>query len=89
MAKGTVWNLANGQRQLAMTPRPATLEKLAKGLGVSLAVVKADAAASAGYEPDSRPVGYGLDREADGLDEASVEAVRTQIRALRRAQGLT
>ncbi len=89
MAKGTVWNLANPERTLAQTPRRETLEKLSAGLGVSLSVVKAAAASSAGYEVDARPVGYGLDREAEGMADEDVEVIRLNIRALRRARGLS
>lgn len=86
--KGTVFNWADPDRVMKQTPRPENLAKLAKGLGVALAVVKNAAAASAGYEVDPRPVGYGLDREADGLPDEDVQAIRNQIRALRRARGI-
>lgn len=37
---------------------------------------------------DTQPVGYGLDAEADGLPLEDVEAVRAQVRALKRARGI-
>lgn len=38
---------------------------------------------------DIRPVGLGLDAEADGLPPEDVEAIRAQVRALKRARGLS
>jgi transcriptional regulator with XRE-family HTH domain len=35
-----------------------------------------------------QPVGLGLDAEADGLPLEDVEAIRAQVRALKRARGL-
>lgn len=39
-------------------------------------------------EPAAQPVGLGLDAEADGLPSEDVEAIRAQVRALKRARGL-
>lgn len=40
-----------------------------------------------GLQP-TQPVGLGLDAEADGLPSEDVEAIRAQVRALKRARGL-
>lgn len=90
ISRGTVTSLARGDRpSMRTTPRPATLEGISRGLGISLSKVRAEAARSAGYDPDPRPVGYDLDRDADGLPEEDIDSIRGTIRALRRARGLT
>ncbi len=77
------WAPGTARRVMAGLPL-----ELAPGSGKTGTVGALLQAAGASTDADPRPVGYDLDRELDGLPEEDVEAVRAQIRALRRARGL-
>ncbi len=96
---GTRWprRSTRGRIEQALDLQPGLLDRLATGQvtvvegakGSGKTVSGAMQAAEASTDADPRPVGYDLDRELDGLPEEDVEAVRAQIRALRRARGLS
>jgi transcriptional regulator with XRE-family HTH domain len=79
LPRSTVYNLAT-TRNLARPPRPATIDALAKGLGVPVSAVRAAAAESTGlhyYDEAPRRQGHIGDRERelliDMIDELSPE----------------
>ena len=69
MPRSTVYNLAT-TRNLARAPRAATIDALAKGLGVPVAAVRAAAAESTGlhyYDEAPRSQDHVADRETELL----------------------
>ena len=78
LPRSTVYTLAT-TRNLARPPRPATIDALAKGLGMPVSAVRAAAAASTGLHYYDAPGQYGDagDRERelliDSIDELSPE----------------
>lgn len=70
-------------------PRHSTLEALAKGLGVSVELVRHAAASNKygnGTEPPPRPVVVKLVATAEGLTDYQVEVLVATARALKRTR---
>lgn len=75
--------------KVPVRPKGTTLRSVATAVGLDVA----KAFDLAGLPPpdledEIQPVGLGLDAEADGLPSEDVEAIRAQVRALKRARGI-